>query len=134
MTCNEISFIRFFSFNFVFVSLFIFHCFNEKYFKLIYCSIFFFSKTIFLKPQLINFPTFQHGYPSGKHMFVEYSCNIPLRYPQYIRKKFSMKLREIFRNNVAGILNLGIFPDCSMNILQMLHAFSRWIKKCNGFL
>ena len=56
-------------------------------------------------------------------MFVEYSCNIPLRYPQYIRKKFSMKLREIFRNNVAGILNLGIFPDCSMNILQNVTRF-----------
>ena len=61
--------------------------------------------------------------PPGKYMFVEYSKNIPMRYSQYIRKKFPMKLRGIFRNNVPGILNTGIFPDYSMNILRMLHAF-----------
>ena len=34
-----------------------------------------------------------------------------------------MKFRGIFPNNVAGILNIGIFHDCSMNVLEMLHAF-----------
>ena len=33
-----------------------------------------------------------------------------------------MKFWGIFRNNVLGILKIGIFPDCSMNILRMLHA------------
>ena len=49
-----------FSFNLIFC-LFIFPCFSAKYFKLIYCSPFFF-KTYFSKPQLLNFPTFQPGY------------------------------------------------------------------------
>ena len=56
-------------------------------------------------------------------MLVEYLWSIPLRYSQYIRKIFPMKFWEIFRNNVLGILNIGIFPGCSMTILQMLHAF-----------
>ena len=43
-------------------------------------------------------------------------------YSQNIRKKLPMKLWEPFPNNVRGILNIGIFPECSMNILQMLHA------------
>ena len=30
---------------------------------------------------------------------------------------------NIFRNNGPGILNTEIFPDYSVNILQMLHAF-----------
>ena len=34
-----------------------------------------------------------------------------------------MKFRGIFPNNVSGILNVGIFPNCSLNILLMLHAF-----------
>ena len=34
-----------------------------------------------------------------------------------------MKLRRIFSNNVPRILNIGIFPDYSMNILRMLQAF-----------
>ena len=34
-----------------------------------------------------------------------------------------MKFRGIFPNNVAGILNIGIFHDCSMNVLETLHAF-----------
>ena len=59
--------------------------------------------------------------PPGKYMFVEYSWNIPIRYSQYIPKKFPMKFRGIFRNNAPGMLNIGMFPDCSMNILQILH-------------
>ena len=49
--------------------------------------------------------------------------NIPMIYSQNIWEKFPMKFRGIFPNNVAGILNIGIFPDCSMNVLEMLHAF-----------
>ena len=56
-------------------------------------------------------------------LFVEYSWNIPMIYSQNIRKKFPMKFRGIFPNNVPGILIIGIFPECSMNILRMLHAF-----------
>ena len=59
----------------------------------------------------------------GKYMFVEYLWNITTKYSQYIRRKFPMNYRGIFQNNVPGILNVGIFPDCSMNILQMLHGF-----------
>ena len=44
------------------------------------------------------------------YMFGECSWNIPMGYSQYIRKKSPMKFREIFRNNVPGILNTGIFP------------------------
>ena len=44
-------------------------------------------------------------------------------YSWYVRKKFPMKFRGIFPNNVPGILNIGIFPEHSMNILRMLHAF-----------
>ena len=33
-----------------------------------------------------------------------------------------MKFRGIFRNNAPGILNIGIFPDCSINILRILYA------------
>ena len=61
--------------------------------------------------------------PPGKCMLVEYLWNIPMRYSQCIRKNVPMKFRGIFRNNVSGILNTGIFPDCSMDILRMLHAF-----------
>ena len=53
---------------------------------------------------------YSNHYPSVKYMFVEYSWNIPIRYSQYIRKKFPMKFLGIFRNNVPGILNTGIFP------------------------
>ena len=52
-------------------------------------------------------------------IFVEHSHEIS----QCIRKNVTMKFRGIFRNNVSGILNTGIFPDCSMDILRMLHAF-----------
>ena len=34
-----------------------------------------------------------------------------------------MKFRGIFPNNVPKMLNIGIFPEFSMNILRMLHAF-----------
>ena len=40
-----------------------------------------------------------------------------------IQKKFPMKFQGIFPINVPEILNIGIFPDCFMNILQMLHGF-----------
>ena len=60
-------------------------------------------------------------------MFVEYSWNIPMIYPRNIRKSLPMNFREIFTNNVLGILKIGIFPECSMNILRLLHAFFRWI-------
>ena len=56
-------------------------------------------------------------------LFVEYSWNIPMIYSQNIRKNFSVKFREIFPNNILEILNIGIFPYFSMNILQTLHAF-----------
>ena len=46
-----------------------------------------------------------------------------MRYSWYIRKKFPMKFRGIFSNNVPGILNIRTFPERSMNILPMLHAF-----------
>ena len=59
-------------------------------------------------------------------MFQEY-CSWDIHgpfpwYSQNIRKKFPMKFQGIFLNNVPGILNIGIFPDCSMTILRMLHA------------
>ena len=56
-------------------------------------------------------------------MFLEYSGNILMIYSQNIPKKFPMKLRGIFPNNVPRILNIGIFPDYSMDILRMLQAF-----------
>ena len=34
-----------------------------------------------------------------------------------------MKFQRIFPSDVPGILNVGIFPECSVNILRMLHAF-----------
>ena len=71
----------------------------------------------------------------GKYMFVEYSWNIPMIYSQNNRKKFAMKFRVIFPNSVPRILNIGIFPDCSMKVLQMLHVFflsgsrnTKWIR------
>ena len=60
---------------------------------------------------------------TGKYMFVEYSWNIAMIYSRNIRKKFPMKFWGIFPNNVPRILNIGIFPECPMNILRMLHAF-----------
>ena len=57
--------------------------------------------------------------PPGKYMFLEYSWNIPRGYSQYIWKIFPIKFRGRFRKNVPGILNIGIFPDYSMNIIRM---------------
>ena len=57
------------------------------------------------------------------HEYIHIFINI-FMYSQNIRKKFLMKFREIFPNNFPGTLNIGIFPDCSMNILRMLHVFS----------
>ena len=71
-------------------------------------------------------------YPPGKYMFMKYWWNIPMKYSWNIRKKFTMKFRGIFPNDVPGILNIGIFPECSLNILRMSHAFFRWIKKYNS--
>ena len=61
-------------------------------------------------------------------IFVEHSLEI---FPVY-SEKFPMKFRGIFWNNVLGVLNIGIFPGCSMNILRMLHTFFWWIKKYNS--
>ena len=45
---------------------------------------------------------------------------------EYIPRKFQMKFREIFRNNARKILNIVIFPDCSMNILmKVIRCFLR---------
>ena len=56
-------------------------------------------------------------------MFVEYSWNIPMIYSENIRKNFPMKFRGIFSNNFPRILNIGIFPEYSINIPRMLHGF-----------
>ena len=61
-----------------------------------------------------------YAFPPNKYMIVEYLWNIPMRYSQHIWKKLRMNFRRIFRNNVPGILNTGIFPDFIMNILRML--------------
>ena len=63
------------------------------------------------------------SHPPGKYMFLEYPWNIPIRYTQYIRINCLMKFQGILRNNVRGILNTEIFPDCSMNFLWTLHTF-----------
>ena len=44
-------------------------------------------------------------------------------YSRNIWEMFPMKFWGIFPNNIPGILNIGIFPECSMNITRMLHAF-----------
>ena len=69
---------------------------------------------------------------TGKYMFAEYSWNVSVIYLREIRNKFLMESPGIFPNNVPGILNIGTFPECSMNILRMLHVFFRWIKKYNS--
>ena len=48
----------------------------------------------------------------------------PWDIPRIFGKSSVWNSREYSRNNVPGILNTGIVPDCSMNILQMLLAFS----------
>ena len=78
--------------------------------------------TVILTPLQLIFHI-RRNHPPGKHMFVERSWNIPMRYSQYIQKIFPMKFRRVFRNNVPGILNAGIFPDSSMKISRMLHLF-----------
>ena len=65
-------------------------------------------------------------YSPGKYMLVEYTWNIPIIYSRNIRKKFPMKFWEIFPITVPGILIIGIFPTCSMNMLRTLHA-SFWV-------
>ena len=59
-------------------------------------------------------------HPTGqiRGIFVEHSHDI---FPEYL-EKFPIKFRGKFPNNVRGILNIGIFSECSMNILEMLHA------------
>ena len=56
-----------------------------------------------------------------------YVCGIFVKHSQDIFPGYSEKVPyEIpgnIPNNVPGILNMGIFPDCSTNILGMLHAF-----------
>ena len=50
-------------------------------------------------------------------IFVEHSHEIS---PVYC-EKVPNEIPVIFRNNVPGMLNIGIFPDCSMNILPILY-------------
>ena len=45
-----------------------------------------------------------------------------MKYSQNVWKKFPMKFRGKFPNNVPGILNIVISPECCMNILRMLRA------------
>ena len=61
----------------------------------------------------------------GKHMFVGYSWNIPMIYSRDIREKVPVKFWGILTTNVPGILNIRIFPEYAMNILEMLDAFFR---------
>ena len=61
--------------------------------------------------------------PPGKYMFVEHSWNILMIHSRNIWKKFPMKFQGIFPNNVSGILNIGVFLECSMNILRMLRVY-----------
>ena len=49
------------------------------------------------------------------YIFMKYSWNIFMIHSRNIRKKLP--------NNVLGILSIVIFPECSMNILRMLHPF-----------
>ena len=72
-----------------------------------------FTKVVtFLTKPLPTGQIYVHG------IFVEHSLEI---FPVY-SKKFPIKFRRIFRSNVPGILNIGKFPGCFMNILRMLQA------------
>ena len=61
------------------------------------------------------------------------SWNIRGTFPWYIPGIFGKRSLwnsgEYSLRNVVGILNVGIFPECSMNILRMLHLYFWWIKK-----
>ena len=52
-------------------------------------------------------------------IFVEHPHNI---FPEF-SEKVPYEIPGNIPNNVPGILNIGIFLECSMNILRMLHAF-----------
>ena len=41
----------------------------------------------------------------------------------YVRGIFVEYYYDVFPNNAPRILNIGIFPECSMNILRMLYVF-----------
>ena len=45
-----------------------------------------------------------------------------------------MKLQGKFPNNVPGILDIGIFPDFSMNILRMSHALFKVDQKIQQWI
>ena len=68
--------------------------------------------TLLTKPQPTG-PTYVPG------IFVEHSLEI---FPVH-SEKIPNEIPGMFRNNVPGILNIGIFPGCSINILPMLHTF-----------
>ena len=51
-------------------------------------------------------------------------------YSQNIWEKVPMKFQGTFPNNVPGMLNIGIFSDCSMNILRITNAFFQVDKAC----
>ena len=52
-----------------------------------------------------------------REIFVEHSHEISPVYCENVPNEIPV----IFRNNVPGMLNIGIFPDCSMNILPILY-------------
>ena len=74
-----------------------------------------------------------HHYLSSlcKYLLTSHRANIcswnswtfPWYIPAIFRKRSLWNSGEYSQNNVPGILNIGIFPECSMNILRMLHAF-----------
>ena len=74
---------------------------------------------LFTKVDTIQTKLLPNGQICTREIFVEHSLEI---FPVY-SEKFPVKFRRIFRNNVPGILNIGKFPGCSMNILLMLPAF-----------
>ena len=75
-----------------------------------------------------------HHYLSSlcKYLLTSHRANIcswnswtfPWYIPGIFRKRSLWNSGEYSQNNVTGILNIGIFPECSMNVLRMLHALS----------
>ena len=52
-------------------------------------------------------------------IFVEHAHDIFSEYSE----KVPYEIPGIFQNNIPGILNITIFPECSMNIRRMLHGY-----------
>ena len=53
-------------------------------------------------------------------IFVEHYHDI---FPEYLKKVAYQIPGNILKNNVPGILNIGILPECSIKILRFLNAF-----------